>query len=231
MSVAPTVASVLSNVHRGRAFEKRSLALLENSLSMSLRRVGGRSDGGVDLEGWWWLPPLPTTSNSSAQSGYTGVSNGVEGRRRIRVLAQCKAEKNKVGPKYVRELEGVLSRHSFGVAPPAIPQQPHTPVVALLLSQSAFTMAAVTCAFSSHLPFMLLRLSEQDPSRDGSDVEELSGIVCNRALLGEEGILGAEYEARTEIDGNGNAMPTLWWNGARLKSWVPDEWRHYSRET
>lgn len=46
----------LSSVHRGTAFEKRSLNLLQSTMSMSLARVGGRADGGVDLLGWWWLP-------------------------------------------------------------------------------------------------------------------------------------------------------------------------------
>ena len=32
-------------------------------------------------------------------------------RRRIKVIAQCKAEKKKLGPKYVRELEGVLHHY------------------------------------------------------------------------------------------------------------------------
>jgi Protein of unknown function (DUF2034) len=46
----------LSTVHRGTAFEKRALALLTEHMSMSLTRVGGSYDGGVDLIGWWWVP-------------------------------------------------------------------------------------------------------------------------------------------------------------------------------
>lgn len=46
----------LSAVHRGLAFKKRSLILLQDTLSTSLRRVGGKSDGGIDLMGSWWLP-------------------------------------------------------------------------------------------------------------------------------------------------------------------------------
>ena len=47
---------LLSTVHRGTAFEKRALALLTEHLSMSLTRVGGSYDGGIDLIGWWWVP-------------------------------------------------------------------------------------------------------------------------------------------------------------------------------
>jgi hypothetical protein len=46
----------LSTVHRGTAFEYRALALLTKHMSMSLTRVGGSYDGGVDLIGWWWVP-------------------------------------------------------------------------------------------------------------------------------------------------------------------------------
>lgn len=60
---------VLSNVARGTAFEERSLRLLRTNLSMVLARVGGRSDGGVDLVGWWWLPlSTPSASPSSSPS-------------------------------------------------------------------------------------------------------------------------------------------------------------------
>jgi hypothetical protein len=47
---------LLSNVHRGTAFENRALSLLTEHMSMSLTRVGGSNDGGVDLIGWWWVP-------------------------------------------------------------------------------------------------------------------------------------------------------------------------------
>lgn len=47
---------LLSTVQRGTAFEYRSLALLTKHMSMSLTRVGGSNDGGVDLIGWWWVP-------------------------------------------------------------------------------------------------------------------------------------------------------------------------------
>lgn len=54
--VVQSISAQISTVHRGTAFEKRSLSLLQSTMSMSLNRVGGKADGGVDLLGWWWLP-------------------------------------------------------------------------------------------------------------------------------------------------------------------------------
>ena len=41
----------MSTVHRGTAFEERSLAILHNlkTMTMSLKRVGGKEDGGIGL--------------------------------------------------------------------------------------------------------------------------------------------------------------------------------------
>src|ERR1700733_5325925 len=90
-TVCASPPSQLSTTHRGTAFEERSLKILHDHMSMSLRRVGGKSDGGIDLLGWWWLPPTDPSASEVM-------------RRRIRVIAQCKAEKKKIGPKYVREM-------------------------------------------------------------------------------------------------------------------------------
>lgn len=91
----------------GTAFEKHALSFLNKSMSMSLRRVGGANDGGVDLRGWWWVPRVATPAIESTASENDG------GVRRLRVLAQCKAEKKSVGPRAVRELEGVMSQLEF----------------------------------------------------------------------------------------------------------------------
>ena len=55
---------LLSTVHRGTAFEYRALALLTKHMSMSLMRVGGSYDGGVDLTGWWWVPSESRTTGA-----------------------------------------------------------------------------------------------------------------------------------------------------------------------
>lgn len=204
------MAARLSTVHRGVAFEQRSLDILQSHLSMSLRKVGGKSDGGIDLQGWWWLPPR---SNGSA-----AVLTGQDGktRRRLRVFGQCKAEKKKMGPNYVREMEGVLHRHF------ATPDQP---VVALLVSQSAFTRSTILRAFSSSIPFFLLHLPRLSEKGDGlpeapeaDDAEHgLGAAIWNPALGGEEGLLGGEIEVRWERSLNfEGGRPGLWWKGKRL---------------
>jgi Protein of unknown function (DUF2034) len=150
---------LLSTVQRGTAFEYRALALLTKHLSMSLTRVGGSYDGGIDLIGWWWVPsatnpatcayrvmflsppplksyphrvasrasrasnpPAPldhdaTTTAEPPSLGYRNTAN----RRRLRVLAQCKAEKRKMGPAYLRELEGVVYKHASTASTLAAP--------------------------------------------------------------------------------------------------------------
>ena len=178
----------LSAVHRGLAFEKRSLRLLQQCLSMSLRHVGGKSDGGVDLQGWWWVPTSDLNIPASRRPGENEDGGGEERaewsvpRKRIRVFAQCKAEKKKMGPHYVRELEGVLHRYrhrdvnyadaspssSFPSGSTPIPSpssQEHIssrqnvpPIVGVLISQSAFTKSALLHATSSAMPFLLLHL-------------------------------------------------------------------------
>lgn len=96
-----------STVDIGRAFELHCLRFLNEQLHMSLTRVGGAGDGGVDLRGWWTVP-----SSSTSSSDYSASSSRPkkpEPRQRLRVLGQCKAERKALGPRVVRELEGVMA--------------------------------------------------------------------------------------------------------------------------
>ncbi|KAG6379858.1 hypothetical protein JVT61DRAFT_10418 [Boletus reticuloceps] len=198
-------ASKLSAVHRGTAFEQRSLQLLQTHFSMSLRRVGGKSDGGIDLIGWWWLP-FATDSDPIHRPGALPDSNGLL-RRRIRVLAQCKAEKKKFTPKYVREMEGVwhlqarsspsLAAHPSSPTPslpssltyePIVPDA--YPIVALLLSESPFSQSTALHAYRSTVPFLLIHLPCPSSSSNSSatimsasDIE--LGTVCPNPMLTE----------------------------------------------
>lgn len=219
----------LSTVHRGTHFETRSIALLARYLSMSLKRVGGKGDGGVDMLGWWWLP---YASNSAST---------VDQRRRIRVLAQCKAEKKKTGPKYVRELEGVLHRyhasdfleknidvdslnpHGLSYTTPPAAKVKHIPTLGLLISESPFTKATVLHAQSSSIPLLLLYLppEEEDPAVASQSV--LGTAMWNPALGGDKGLLGGHMEIRWERTPKGPDRPGLWWHNTKLPSWVPAE--------
>lgn len=62
------------------------------ALGFALTRVGGRGDRGVDLRGRW-IPPHAARTPPRAP---------------LAVLVQCKAERLRAGPKYMRELEGTL---------------------------------------------------------------------------------------------------------------------------
>ena len=184
---------------------------------MSLRRVGGRGDGGVDLQGWWWLPD--DNQNPEGQARILDDSGLL--RKRLRILAQCKAERKKLGPNYVREMEGVLHRHMFS----ANKSPEDVQVVALVISESTFTKAAVLCALSSHVPFLLVHLP---PARETPPSEEpqVGFVVWNAVLSGESGILKGQFELRWErsVLGNGSngGRPGLWWKGVRLRSWSPE---------
>lgn len=222
---------------------------------MSLRHVGGKSDGGIDLQGWWWVPKsdsgLASTSSRSLSSSSSRVKAATADtsraitRKRIRVFAQCKAEKKKLGPHYVRELEGVLHRHQlFPRLAPELSASDSIPtaMVGLLISESAFTKYALLHASSSAVPLMLLHIPPQPDSSGllNSDLDqaehsahthdvghnaslgEVGSILLNQALSSRSGPLSGEIEARWEWSSSGQGRPGLWWGGKRILSWVPD---------
>ena len=231
-----SLPSQLSTTHRGAAFENRSLKILQNCLSMSLRCVGGKSDGGIDLLGWWWLPALDSTTLTISGSNHQ--------RRRLRVLGQCKAQRKKPSPNYVREMEGVMHRYmslpehssltqheapSPHDDPPSISSSQY-PLVALLISESPFTKATLLRAQSSPIPFFLLHIPpisnayETNPPIDDEQEQQnqIGTAVWNPALAGVRGLLGGQMEIRWERSLNGGGRPGLWWRGQKLESWTPD---------
>src|ERR1700728_1615512 len=135
MYISPVLCSTInqSAVHKGAAFERRTLKILQDNLSMSLKHVGGKSDGGIDLVGWWLLPSR-IENDPPQRTSVVGVDP--ETYRHIRVIAQCKAEKKKVGPVYVRELEGAFSRYTDTSRVVSSSPQLNSPIAALLVSES-----------------------------------------------------------------------------------------------
>jgi hypothetical protein len=218
-SITYNMQSALSTVARGTAFEQRSLHLLQDCFSMSLQRVGGKSDGGIDLLGWWWLPLSESQSSSSTPSTLS--------RRRIRVLAQCKAEKKKFSPNYVREMEGVWHMHARSHSPTS--PIPELGTVALLLSESTFTTATLTRALGSSVPFLLMHLPPpasplpaSPDLRAENTLGEVGSAFWNPALGGAHGLLRGELDVRWERDSGGGGRPGLWCRDKRLQSWTPD---------
>ncbi|KAH0834930.1 hypothetical protein J3R83DRAFT_10616 [Lanmaoa asiatica] len=241
-------ASKLSAVHRGTAFEQRSLQLLQAHFSMALRRVGGRSDGGIDLVGWWWLP-FATESDPIHRPGTFPDPDGLL-RMRLRVLAQCKAEKKKFSPKYVREMEGVWhlqSRSSASLAAHPPSPSPFPPsslayesvapdaslTVALLLSESHFSKSTVLHAYRSTVPFLLIHLpSSSSPESSAiptsADDTEMGTVCPNPTLTHLVKPLAFCWERNpstgppTKTDVSISSRPGLWWQGRKLGSWTPD---------
>ncbi|KAJ5960975.1 Endonuclease TnsA N-terminal/resolvase Hjc/tRNA endonuclease C-terminal [Penicillium vulpinum] len=83
-----------STVYVGTHYEYTVLQTLRR-YALSLDRIGGRDDAGIDLVGTWHLPER-------------------ERERALRVLVQCKSLKAKLGPNVVRELEGTFRQAPVG---------------------------------------------------------------------------------------------------------------------
>lgn len=199
---------------------------------MSLQRVGGKSDGGVDFIGWWWLPDLAAIQSLSHEA-FAGLAQIP--RKRVRVLGQCKAEKKKTGPNYIREMEGVMYRYLHDLASTPAEFNAATALVdeesqasessagaALFLSESPFTKSTLLRANSSPLPFFLLHIPPLIPSAtDETPVNDAVGsAVWNPALAS---MLQNQVEVRWEwsTSAQGTGRPGLWLRGRRVDSWTP----------
>jgi len=148
--------------------------------------------------------------------------------------ANVKQRKKKLGPKFVRELEGVLFR--FLTSPLDKPPDPEftnpdtsqLPIVALLMSESEFTKSAILRANSSPIPFFLLHLpaiNNSDDTIEADGLGDLGMALCNPALTGRDGLLKGNMELRWERRGLGGEVrgrPAVWWGNQRLHSWTPE---------
>ncbi|KAJ9103260.1 hypothetical protein QFC21_002683 [Naganishia friedmannii] len=212
----------LPTVILGNGFELHCQRLLQQQMRMSVVRIGGKGDGGIDLRGWWSIP----------DARHILADDKPAVLRRIRVLAQCKAEKKPPGPRLIREMEGVARReydllkeesHSHRLTESGDTASPgpsivSEPVVALLCSSSGFSPAAVVEANRSRTPMLLLHipfdyqeilLSTPDPMTSAVDHELLErmpttvqGAFWNAALMGSRGLLGDGWELRKEFSQN-----------------------------
>ncbi|KAL0570302.1 hypothetical protein V5O48_011666 [Marasmius crinis-equi] len=181
---------------------------------MTLTRVGGKEDGGIDLLGWWWVPCMDSSVEDVEFSA----------RRRVRVVAQCKAERKKIGPKYVRELEGVVYRH---MDKSMVPQDAvesgnetqHKSIVALFISESPFTKSALLRAMSSTVPFLLVHIPPM-PSNTKLETEmnEIGTVVWNPALGAGSGLLQGKMEVRWTRGLGDTGFPTMWCKGRLVPS-------------
>ena len=114
-----TSLSTSSTYYVGTLYEYTVATILAR-YNMSLHRCGGGDDKGIDLRGSWSLP-----------SG-----------DKLPVIAQCKAESRKLGPRHVRELEGA-----------SLMESSHT--LAILATLLDYTKAAQRQVMSSSRPLAL----------------------------------------------------------------------------
>ncbi|WWC65766.1 uncharacterized protein I303_108388 [Kwoniella dejecticola CBS 10117] len=240
MTLLPkTKATRRTTLEIGTAFEKHALRYLNDGLCMDLRRVGGAHDGGIDLRGWWWLPrsrarASTTGTDQSGQSVSSPSEVDTEGTRRIRVIAQCKAEKKRLGPRAIRELEGVMANlrsrtKSISPPPPVLSSSAldqtsptadhdhdHVHDIGILVSQSGFTKSTMTYSTTSNIPLMLIhlpggqpnddeQLTSSDSETDSESESEAASASASAPDLGKEG-RGSDVD---DIE-----VSSLWWNNA-----------------
>lgn len=136
-----------STIYRGTRFEYQTQDILKKRLGIYTQRSAGNSDLGVDLRGTWFLP-----MSSSPQPG--------DKVRHLKVIVQCKAMGAKIGPKFVRELQGSLSFET-------------QPTMAILAISSEFTKQALLPYAKSVWPMALVVID--------TETNECRKLMWNRA--------------------------------------------------
>ncbi len=154
-----------------------SVASSLRDLGFSLQRVGGSSDYGIDLLGTWSVPSSPEP---------------------IRVLVQCKALSQKIGPHLIRELEGAFVGAPAGWRGPGVvglmvTEKPATKGVRDSMGRSRWPMAFVSCSRTGRVQQMLWN---------------------QRA--GEEGLEGLGVGTRYSEKAGDEARLVLMWKGKHI---------------
>ncbi|KAM4057039.1 restriction endonuclease [Hirsutella rhossiliensis] len=119
-----------------------------------LKRIGGASDYGTDLIGTWTLPSLDHP---------------------MRVLLQCKAGVQRVGPQHVRELEGAfigapVGWRGDGVLGVLVSERAATKGVRDSLCRSRWPMAFACCSRTGALTQMLWNRRAEEQGLEGFGV-------------------------------------------------------------
>ncbi|GAA5929995.1 hypothetical protein JCM1841_001238 [Sporobolomyces salmonicolor] len=207
----PAKPSSPSPTHLGTAYELLAQSLFSSPpYNMSLIRVGGRQDAGVDLRGRW-------SGTLSGRPAKEAVSPGTR-KPSWPILVQCKAEKDRVGPATVRELEGTLQAESFKLSSSRsrrLPSSSRVPSstarnvepLGFLVTLHGFTDDALRRAWASDLPISLLHLAVANPEKLGvpdEDVGEVYVVSSSmnprmKELLRDRGkqVEGAQEDERT----------------------------------
>lgn len=142
-----------STTYVGTHYEYTVAAALSR-LNMSLKRIGGKSDYGIDLLGTWSLPSAPQP---------------------LKVLIQCKAFTRKIEPAQARELEGAfvgapMGWRGQGVLGLLVAQKSATKGVREAMGRSRWPMGYVMCASDGKIAQMLWNRRAQQEGLEGVDV-------------------------------------------------------------
>ena len=137
----------------GTHFEYTVRTSLER-LGMSLKRIGGKSDYGIDLLGTWSLPSVMQP---------------------LKVFVQCKAFAVKLEPKHARELEGTFVGAPHGWRGPGalgllVSQNPATKGIRETISKSKWPMGFVMCRPDGKILQMLWNRRANQEGLEGIDV-------------------------------------------------------------
>ncbi|WEW57282.1 hypothetical protein PRK78_002747 [Emydomyces testavorans] len=127
-----TSLSPTSTTYVGTHYEYTVLHSLR-SYALDLTRIGGRADSGIDLVGTWRLSSQHTP---------------------LRVIVQCKALRNKLGPNLIRELEGTFAGAPAGWRGEGI--------LGLLVSPREATKGVRDALAKSRFPLMWILADAED---------------------------------------------------------------------
>lgn len=142
-----------STTYVGTHYEYTVQNALER-LGISLKRIGGKSDYGIDLLGTWSVP-------SALQP--------------LKVLVQCKAFARKIEPSQARELEGAfvgapIGWREAGVLGLLVSQKSATKGVREALGRSRWPMGYVLCGDDGKILQMLWNRKAQQEGLEGIEV-------------------------------------------------------------
>ncbi|KAF9146816.1 hypothetical protein BGX30_007734 [Mortierella sp. GBA39] len=174
-----------STIYRGTLFEYQTQEILKKTLGIYTQRSAGNGDLGVDLRGTWFLP-----LSASPKEG--------DMVRHLKVIVQCKKMASKIGPKYVRELQGSLSFET-------------QPTMAILAVSSEYTKQALLPYAKSLWPMALVVID--------TEAQEVRKLMWNRAAekvmhglqVGTKWMLGygGQLESRPVLCFGGNVLKRL----------------------
>ncbi|KAI1155163.1 hypothetical protein F4825DRAFT_81646 [Nemania diffusa] len=154
-----TGLDVESKVFIGTRYEY-SVAAALRPLGFNLRRIGGQSDKGIDLLGTWSVPSTPDHLP-------------------LRVILQCKAYSTartaRVGPQFIRELEGAYlgapsGWRGSGAVGLFVTQRPATKGVREALAHSRWPLGYVSCTGDGDLEQMLWNQRAEEEGLEGMGV-------------------------------------------------------------